>query len=404
MVAAALRIPARLPVGALSVRVRGAVPEEIRRVHAPTAAAPDFPFTARRAGEYSLSVDVELEGTRFPVTVGLAEYWGSSKLLPEAFREAVERMSWSQVHPGVYEGDSAGAAVILSTRRLPDAIEVAGQAVVFAPTSGHVLVAGSDDLDGLVAAAGRARERIAEREDDIVSIQPLLWSGSGWDTWEWPRKVGLFQSREQRRLARAVGDLSEAFERALAEVVRTAPPRGSTTRARLGYVATDPVLRGWGELASALGLSADAGETVIECARDSIAYFDARDGAVVADGWDAPERHELHPRDVLVAQLDAAGSLVVLSRKSDPQWVAEGAAATPAARAAGARVAAPTAEEYDDVLQLGEALAASLRGFGVSAATIDDMANLLFVTFPRERAADIRAAERLIGEDVLRPL
>lgn len=393
-----LRVPWRPRPEQLRLRVRGEIPELVRTMAARRDSPADLPAVKHAAGEYRLALEAQWGDDWLPVTAGLAGYWGADTLWRPAIEQGRRSAQLKPLRPRLLtRKNPVTAATLLCLRSLPDEWAFPGGTLLLAPTDLHTILVGADDVDALLTAAEQSRTVIEKYPYLAVSVQPLVWR-DGWQPAEWPQTWGWRQRQAGRRLAAAVDELRAAFGRSLEDVQESASRYGSVTRERLGCMATGEQLEGWTRLATAFELPPGAVAAVTECARDAIGYFDAHADRLAPLIRNTVTRYQFGPEHVLAQELERAGSLVTLDRKSDPVLIAEDVAATPAAAAAGARVETP--DRYDDIIELAAQLAAGLDGYGVRAVHLEAGEANWLVTFPKERGTELLAAQRQTGEVV----
>jgi hypothetical protein len=154
--------------------------------------------------------------------------WGVT--VEQAFAQARENDAadlakpWlvSAKHPGLFRSpwqDTRDGARMMSPRAF--SMPLRGQAVALLPTPSTLLVAGSEDEQGLVHVAEMARATV-EREKRLHVLRAFQLSedGAGWEDWMPPRRHGAYRAfrlleamQEQKEYAQQA-ELVEAVARA----------------------------------------------------------------------------------------------------------------------------------------------------------------------------------------------
>ncbi len=188
------QIPATLEEakGQLGLRLYGFVGEQIRAQElAAMGIEGAGPATVPVGGEVSVGAVLDAGEQVVPINEGLArDQWGSDA--QQVIAAAVEASRGYQtnnvalVQPGTYAitDERFGAYCLLEPTAL-QAFDVNGAPVAIAPGRGVVLITGSQDQEGLIAAAGAAAQ-VAESGEGLVSWLPLTHTGQGWVPFEIP--------------------------------------------------------------------------------------------------------------------------------------------------------------------------------------------------------------------------
>jgi len=391
--------------GLLELRAFGVVPERIRRGEIGEKGRRDFALVGRGPGELLTGVVMRMGNERWPVTPYLAEVWrkSSSDIVAAAHEAGLRRIeeggfSLASLGAGVFRTKEVEhPAWLLHHRSLPASVSVAGDPVLLIPTAGSAFLTGSEDRSGLSRIAQLALECIEDTPIDVVSAAPVVWR-DGWHPFAWPNhaEARWRDRRSAAELAESVRQLDAAFQRACERVRDQVRAEGLPIRNHLGSATNDEVvLTAWARLAVALGLDDQAAALVREAAADSLAFYDAHAAEIEAAHY--PSRHIFRAEHYLSLALSRQGSLVVVSRKSDLVLLAEDASATPAARAANAVIT--LSGEYENVVDIAEDIIDRMGDFGVDAVDLGDAGeDIELVLFPSERRAEVREAERQIGQ------
>lgn len=389
----------------LEPQLFGIFPEQARRIELGAGKARDFAILAPEAGELQTGCIVRVGEERWAVSEALCRLWNAQPqdVLHAAYDSVREqmrgaRLTFESIARGTYRvSDPRMPAMLFRMTSPADQLSVIGDVVLLAPTWNTAFLTGSDDIAGLLSIVEQAREAIAQHPLDVVSARPVVFR-DGRQPFEWPAAADV-RRRDRRTAALLVAavDALEADFAVACEAVRDdIRDEGLPLRRALGSSTTDEaVLEGWTRLSLAFGADAQTAAQVREAAADTLEYFDAHRAEI-----EDVERTEFRAHHVLAQALERQGSVVWVSRKSDPRLVAMDASATPAARAAGAVITLE--EEYDGAVELAEDVSSRMVALGVDVVALGEIgSDLGLVFYAAAMRSEVSAADRAIGDAML---
>lgn len=194
----------------LQLRLYGRVFHAVRAAELEAqGAAEAVPGTLSIAGDVLISAAVDVGEGVVPVTLQQASDWGVElrAVVDAALENGLGRETTGvdARRPGTYvvTDEQLGASLAVRPSML-SAFAVKGDPVLLAPGRGVVIVTGSDDLEGLQAAATVADE-LAGSPEGLATAVPLVLRSSWWEVFDWPAEPALrgVVARLSRRFAAA---------------------------------------------------------------------------------------------------------------------------------------------------------------------------------------------------------